>query len=276
MLRSPLALCAVLGLALWPGLARAHPDIDEGRRHLDAAEFEAAVEAFDRAERAERLTRDELVELYERRAVAHHARRSVADMNADLVRLSLLAPDHEPSVEIMPSVRRAFEQARAELPGPLTVSLDVTPGPAGVEVRVEVDGDVGGLVRRVYIFARDRGGWRRVIGTRLSEPSAPGERHAFYAAAVGPGGVVVASAGSEDRPREVTIPGGAGEPGGPPRLVDNPYVDPSAEGPSDGPGAWPWVVAGAGLAAAVGVVLAIVLAGGTSDLTQPSRPTRVE
>jgi len=258
------ALLLLLGLSV-PAAAAAHPDVDEGRERYRNAEFDAALEAFARAEQADDLTRDDLILLFESRALVHSAMQSAEDAEADLARLAVVAPDHELSRRVPPDLRETFDRLRQE--GSSRPSVRVTAEAhegGGAAVQATVEGDAVGLVRHVRVHGRSpaSGSWLTAEDGPLEVPADPGTTVDHYAEAVGPGGVVLATAGSEEEPEEIAIP--------------HPAV--AAEEPTEGGDGvpWLWVGIGGGVAAAVGaIVLIAVLAsdgGGFTDETQPMLP----
>jgi hypothetical protein len=265
--RCQLALVAVV---LVPAaVASAHPDVDRGRELAVNAEFEAALAAFDEAEAAADLTRQDLVELLAARAYVHYAMESVDALERDVLRLATLAPDHTFDVTVPPEVQDMHRSQVAGLEEPLALEAEtIEEVPGTLTVRAHAVGDVGHLVRSVQVFARvgTTPEWSHADRT-LSLPVRAGDEVEYYAEAVGPGGAVVASAGSLEAPMTTTARGAATPPIG------------GAAAPADeesGVPVWALVAGGAGVAA-LAIVLAIVLFGGESltDNTQPSAPVVV-
>lgn len=191
----------VAGVSLgWAGTAFANAEVDEGRRLFEEAEFLEALDAFARAEAAEDLTEDELVALLETRALVHLAMGNEEPMRADLARLVTVAPEHALDRRAPPEVRRAYAEVRSQSSGPVRLSVSPTPVATGVSIEASAQNDAQRLVRRVRIFGRAQGAgsWERADDAPLLV-TASGVVE-YYAQAIGPGGVVLASSGSDDAP----------------------------------------------------------------------------
>ena len=208
-------LLAVLSLA-WSGTAFAHAEVDEGRRLFEEAQFLEALDAFARAEAAEDLSLDELVTLLETRALVHLAMGNEEPMRSDLARLVAVAPDHALDRRAPPEVRRAYAEVRSQSAGPVRLSVSPTPVATGVSIEATAENDPQRLVRRVRVFGRATGDarWERADDAPLLV-TAEGVVE-YYARAVGPGGVVLASSGSDDAPLRTSgsaeeAPGGGGD-----------------------------------------------------------------
>jgi hypothetical protein len=257
-------LAALFVLAiLWPAGARAHPDLDAAEERLQQADFAGAVRALDAAEGTETgLSREEVVQLYSRRALAHLALGDPARMEEDLVRLFALEPEHVFGPETRPEIREAFARTRAEQE-PLTLRVTHRAEPGGLVVEAVLSGDPTGLVRTVRLAGRRSGAeWVRGEGESLVVPLSAGSDVEYYAEAIGPGGAVLVAEGSELQPRRASFGGGAGgEGGGPP------------PGGGDDDSVVLWVVVGAvGVALLVGAIILFATVGGGSDATQPDPP----
>lgn len=103
----------LLGL---PGTGRAHPLLDEGIELYETADFLGALGAFDAAA-DEELSIDELVTLYEMRALLHRALGDQTAMVEDLERVIAIRPTHSLTRLAPPTVRRAFDEI-VEMQGP--------------------------------------------------------------------------------------------------------------------------------------------------------------
>jgi len=97
----------LLGLC---GAARAHPLLDDGIASYERADFSAALRTFDAAAADADLSIDELVRLFEMRALVHHAIGDRAAMLEDLRRVVVIRPDHELSRLAPPPAREAFAE----------------------------------------------------------------------------------------------------------------------------------------------------------------------
>lgn len=257
--RSSTAVCVVAGTAatiasLVCQSASAHPLVDEGRAAYEQAEFVAALEALARAEAADDLVVQDLVELYELRAVVHLAMRNAEAMSADLRRLVAIAPDHSIDARAPPEVRRAFEDARSAAGGALRLVVEARSRASGVTISAEARNDGENLVREIRIVGRARGGeWETVSDAPLLV--AGDGIVEYYVEAVGPGGAVLESRGTADDPLRAA-----------PEDATAPETD---EDDGGGPSGWIFVGIGAGVLAAAGAAIALVFVLSPDADTQP-------
>lgn len=252
-------IVAALSCALAvPSIARAHALVDEGRRLYEEAEFVEALDVLGRAASGDDLTLPELVELLELRALVHSAVGDEPAVREDLRTLAAVAPEHTLPRGMPPDVQRMFTEIRASATGsPRLIATPSVAGPAtgnGVIVEVQVENDWASVVRAVRIRGRAEGGsYAEAVDAPLFVAAPLGAVISYYAEAIGPGGAVIATAGSEAAPLSYAgAEARSGEGGG---------LDP-----------WPFVIAG-GAALVLGAVIAIVAVAATST---PSNTTQVE
>jgi len=301
MARNLAAALAVLLLSA-PSWARAHPDVDEGRRLAQEADLEGALEAFDRAEQSGDLTRADLVSLLEGRALVHHALGDEESLGEAVRALASIAPRHHIGEDLPPAIGAAFHRAQAGSPGRIAVEVAAEPGPGGVSLRARVRDDAEGLAREVLLHVRPpHAGWQVHETGHATVRVAGGESVGYWAEVRGPGGAPIATRGSADEPvvwaptsaeastsaPAATGPGTSASPDASPTPAVAPTPRETAEAgiPAEGEGpmgagaasedegdglpVWPFVVGGAVLVTA-GIVVAAVLA--SEPATQPSFP----
>ena len=112
-------------VAAMPGVARAHPMLDRAISAYEQADFELALRTFDTAERNADLEVEELLQLFEMRALVHHALGDTVAMTADLRRLAAVRDDYQLGRLAPPSVRAAFEEVRQASTGEQRVELRI-------------------------------------------------------------------------------------------------------------------------------------------------------
>lgn len=253
-------LTAIAWVCLAP-VALAHPRVEEGRQRLDEADFEGAMQAFSQAEREGGMTAADVARLLEGRAMVHLALGQRDGMDTALRRLASLDPDHEFAPGVRPEIRARFEAlGDAER---LALDVDAEPGDGGLVVRAEIRHDPAGLVEEVAVGGRTASaGEQSGAGGEVLLRALSGETVEYWVRALGPGGAIVAEAGTPDTPLSARMPGDASL---------------EVAGPGDGDGDRPpWLIIGAaaGGALVVAVVIAILVAssGGSSDRTQPTAP----
>lgn len=248
---------SILVGALLFGAPTAHAQsaaLEVGRRLSESAHFERALVALDRADE-EPLTREERSRLYATRAMVAFALGRPDDARADLARMLAMGAEDGLPPSAPPPLMEMVEELRREGVRPPRISSDarVEDGVARVEVTAEGGAD---LLRETRLWA-DAGGWRAVgtLEERL-EPGGPPLR--WYAEALGPHGVRLATEGTRELPNVLSL-----------RAEEA-----SAES-SGGDEGW-WAALGAGGAAVVvgvSVAVGVALGTGSSDGTQLSGPT---
>lgn len=259
-----------------PATAWAHPQIERGRRQYEDANFRQALLTLRRALSARELTRDDLVRLYETRALVRLAMHQQDDYVADLRTLASIDPEHAFAREVPPEVVTEFARVRATLPGPLRVAVTTAPVDHAVELTARVENDELHLSRRLQFAARRTGSaeWADADAGQVTVPAGPGDRIEYAAVAIGTGDAVLASAGTRDAPLTFQVPRLA--PVLPPAtsfardsgLLDD---DPTDDEGGGGPSPWIWVSAGT-VGVAVAVVLIVLATSSGTDDTQPSVP----
>lgn len=251
------ALVAFAVVLLAPALALAHPLVDEARARFDEAEFEASIRALDRAERAGDLSMDDLVQVLQLRILCEVALGRGNRVEDAAERILSLDPARSLGGEMPPEVHELADRIRARLGGRLSISASFDPD-AG-RIITAIDHDPGRLVREVRIHSR-RAGDERYRTTTGDEAEAPESPLEFYAQAIGPGGVVIATDGTAGEPR-----------------THGAEADFQTESSDGGVSPWLWIGLGAGVAAIAGVIIAIVVVASSeeSNLSRPSYPAVV-
>lgn len=197
---SSLAVCLVLAV---PRVARAGESLRAGIAAVEEAEFERALAALDRAETSDTLSREELVTLYERRALVRFALGDAAGADQDLTRLAALEPNLVLDGRTPPQLRAAFERARAALGGRMELALRVVRRGGEAVIRAEVSRAPEGLVQRIEISYRvgAGGAWQSSAGDSVRVALREDEELLVHAAVRGAGGAVIVSEGSAEAPR---------------------------------------------------------------------------
>ena len=280
----------VLGLA-WllagAGLARADSsDVARGRELLQEADFEGALAAFEQAEAAGGLDRDDVVRMLEGRVLAHHGLGHRGAMEQALVALVALDPEHAFGPEVPPEVRDRFAQLAEASGGPLGVRVSLLRGGQGLTLMARPLRAPPGLVRQVRLLARvgEEGAWKEGIGSVDLPEAEPSDPVAWLVELVGPGGAVLlrdeGTATLGQPPTEATVAQDAVEAEGVPEE-DASAVDesgplqeaPPRPGESDGGSSGLWIGLGVGAVVVVGaVVAAVLLTSNGSDQTEVQPP----
>lgn len=249
-MRGGLATLAAVLCCHLATVASAQSPVDSARELYEAGNLNEALDAYAQIEQREDLSLDNLAEIFQTRALIYRILGDEGAEEAELTRLASIAPDHRFSSDVPPEVRERFATLRARLEGSLTLSVQARSSAESVTLVSNVENDPLEVVRSVVLRGRIEGAdWVRGEGTLQLEAEI-GDLVEYYAAAVGPGGAIVARHGSQADPRAYRVEGQGG--GGAP--------------------VWPWIVAGAGVVAvAVTVTIIVVLSSGET-LTQPTAP----
>ncbi len=248
-------------VVLWVLPAGASAQLAEGRRRLEEADFEGAIVALDLAEQEDGLTREDVIAIFEARAIARRATGDVAGAREDLQRLASLDPAHVFPAEAPPEL--ADELAEVASAAPLEIVVEWEDEASDrVTVDARITGDSTGLVTDVVIWTRSGPSpWRRSTGSsatvdvRTSSGQVQG-----YVEALGPGGAVIATVGSRESPLLHRI-----------GVVDTPTTPATPGGPADDTLLHIGLAAGGGGLALVIVIVVAAVVG-----SQPSNQTRLE
>lgn len=204
------ALCVSLSA---PVVALAHPDLERGKRLAYELDLDQAVAAFDAAVASGTLSRTELIELLNERALLLHALKREEELKLDLAWLSALAPEHKLDLRAPPELIALWRSIRDQGHGPLRLELATRMLDAVQEVIIEANAELTGTVpegARTRISLRHKDGvWRTQVGGVMRDRGAPGDGMELHAEALGPGGVVVARLHSETAPLKLTLRSGA-------------------------------------------------------------------
>lgn len=242
--RATLAVAGLLWLAT-PVTSEAQADeLTRAERLLENAEFEAAADALETvAESDVGLDRAQVSELLRLRAVVRSALGRDRDADRDLAALASVLDGREPG-PLPDALRRRFDRHRRRARS-IDARVLISPGEdTQVEVRLVVDNDPSGLVRRQELVCRADG--REVASTDADRLTVSGESELECQAALfGPGAWRAAEASTTWRG---TTSGGGGEE----------ELDWFGEN-------WPYLVAGVGGAVALIVLISVIayLAGPT-------------
>ena len=253
-MRINLGILMVLGLlSLLSGEARAHPLLDQAMTSYEEANFQAALHTFNDAAQNADLSVEELLHLFEMRALVHHAVGNRAAMLADLRRLAAVRPSYRLSRLSPPPVRDALEHM-----------LEVNGGTLGVELVIEekafeglpfivarVDQVPDGLVDHVGLQCRVANDHKTMARTAQgSEVRIKLAEHdgCEATAHTRQGGALF----------HASIGGTRGQTG------SNVFHMPQYQARSDAPTVrkkkkWPWIVAAVGLVAVGGITAGVVL-----------------
>lgn len=247
-------LCILVGL---PVSASAHPLVDEAIEAYEEADFESALEAFQEAASNADLSVEELLQLFEMRALVHHALQDEEAMRQDLQRLIAVRPSYRLGRLAPPPVREAFdelvEQSRnsqvelrieeRDLDGSRTVLARVLRVPADLVDHVTLECDVGPEGKKMTRSAK---------GTRaeLALPGPGAHRGCSASARTRQGGVLFYASLQPSIPTAATAD-----------IFRTPqYQGRADETASEKRKKWPWFVAAAAVAAAGGLAAGLVLA----------------
>ncbi|MBX3273467.1 MAG: hypothetical protein KF729_24600 [Sandaracinaceae bacterium] len=176
------------------------PALARGVALTEAADFELALEALNEADAAA-LSRDERVALYGTRAMVSFALGREDGAREDLARLLAMGAHASLPHSAPPELREALEALRRAgvRPPVLDAAAVVEDGVARIEARAEGGAD---LVRSVRIWVRE-GEWRAY--PRVERPLAGGAALRWYAEALGPGEVALASEGTRAQPNVLRV-----------------------------------------------------------------------
>lgn len=234
-----LACAFILFTTFTPALVSAHPLVERARRLYESADFSGALETIDAVDDHSNLTRQDLFELLELRALIGLAIEDPEIQRHSLEDLRALQPDHTFGPEVPPTITRSF--AELEVPE-LLLGVRVTRdgGYVTIDARVR-GGEVDRLVRQVIISGRTEDDlWQRSMGEPL-DIEADGDSVEWYVQVIGLGGATLLERGTAGEPEL--------EPAASREEEDRRRVRP-----------WVWgVVAGAVVAVAALVLVSVII-----------------
>lgn len=195
----------MLALLLLVAPARAQSPVDRAVALFEEGDLEGALAAFEAAERADAgVSRGELLRLLVHRSLVYHALEDAERMQIELFKLATLEPRFDLGDATPPPVREAFAEQSRRVSRALSVDVSARETAAGIAVGARSIGDDAGLVRRVRLAAR-------LPGERFREGDgelrfdAGADRIEYFAELVGPGGAVLARAGTARRPSVIDL-----------------------------------------------------------------------
>jgi hypothetical protein len=195
-------------MLLWPpSSAHAeHPAISQAIAYAERADFASALAAFEEAESATALERSDLVMLYAHRATVQFALGQMAAMQADLRRLVALDASASLPASAPPPLAEALAALQEEAE-PVTLEARAQLTSAGVEIRARAPERGADLVRGLHAWGMGTSGeWEFGDAGVLTIDARSATRVLWYAEAVGPGGVVIATHGTRDEPWTFVVP----------------------------------------------------------------------
>ena len=256
-------------LGVLPATAQAHPLLDRAVAAYEEADFELALRTFDTAERNADLSVEELLRLFEMRALVHHALGDEASMRSDLQRLVAVRGSYQLSHLAPPRVSAAFAEVREASLGEHSVELHIEE--TSLEGKPWIVANVlrvpEGLVDHTTLQCNVENNAKRVSrtsqGTTVSlELPGSGVHHGCSATARTRQGGVLFSA---------TIDGAVAlVPSRSAGRYDMPRYTSRDDGTKAKKKKWPWIVAAAAVVVAGGVTAGVVLSQRSKGSDQPA------
>ena len=242
--------------------------LDRAVSAYEEADFERALQTFDTAERNADLSVEELLRLFEMRALVHHALGDEASMRHDLWRLVAVRGSYQLSRLAPPSVRTAFEEIREASGGEESVDLvieaQVIEGKSLMVARVMrvPDGLVDHTTLQCSVDNNARTVSRTSKGTAVSlDLPASGAHNGCAATARTRQGGVLFSATIDGA--LALMPSRSGR-------FEMPRYKSQDDGAKAKKKKWPWIVAVAGVAVVAGVTAGVVVSQRSKSSDQPA------
>ena len=255
------ALCVSVSAA--PAKA-ADAELEQARALLASGDAAGALGVIAHIESRLDLPAGELLTLLVTRALAHAALSDAVALSADARMLVSIAPTWQAAADAPEALRAAVDEARIEHLSPPQLDVDTYPAPGAVRIVIEVDDDPLGAVRGTRISWRVAGerDWHRSRASEVVVRGFAGAGVEYHIEALGPGGVAIARNGTEAAPQRTNVPtSDADTTGGLGTMT-----------PSEGESTSTWLIATGVVVAAVVVVLALIVAGKSSDRTDLGVP----
>ncbi len=253
---------------LLPSTVYAHPMLDRAVDAYQDADLERALDSFDSAARNADLTIEELLQLFEMRALVHHALGDESSMRADLRRLLAVRGSYQLSQLAPPSVRAAFDEVREAQRGEDSVELRIEAktleGQSWMVAQVlrVPEGLVDHTTLQCNIESNARTISRTSQGTSASlKLPDPGVHNGCAATARTRQGGVLFTATIEGA--QVLMPSGSAS------RFEMPRHTPRDDGRKAKKKKWPWIVAASAVVVAGGVTAGVLLSQRSKRSGQP-------
>ena len=123
MARNAGIIALLVSASLLASEARAHPLLDDAIAAYEDADVRSALRTFNLAARDADLSVEELLTLFEMRALVHHAMGNETAMLRDLERVAALRPGHRLTDLAPPRVREAYLETLEANGGTMAVEL---------------------------------------------------------------------------------------------------------------------------------------------------------
>jgi hypothetical protein len=249
---------------LLPGTAHAHPMLDRAVAAYEEADFERALHTFDAAARNADLSIEELLELFEMRALVHHALGDEASVRADLRRLVAVRGSYQLSRLAPPSVRAVFDEVREAHSVELRIEETTIEGESWMVARVlRVPEElVDHTTLQCNIANNTRTVSRTSQGTSASvKLPKPGVHNGCAATARSRQGGVLFSANIEGA--RALMPSGSAT-----RFEMRRHT-PRDDGRETKKKKWPWIVAATAVVVVGGVTAGVILSQRSKSSSQP-------
>jgi hypothetical protein len=255
-------MAALVGLAASPARAL-DAAIERGRALLSAGDVAGALGVVAEVEARSDLPAGDLLALLALRATAEAMSEDALALARSARAIIELAPAWQAPEGAPEAFRAALDEARIAQPEPPELDVDVYPVEGALRIVIECDDDVD-LVRGTRLAWRAGGerAWHRSEASEERVAGLAGTAVEYYVEALGPGGVVVAREGSARAPVRASIPGSESDATGGLGTMT----------PTSDDGKTVWLIAGAVTIAAVIGVIALVVAGRSSDRTDLGVP----
>ena len=188
------------------------------------------------------LSTQDLMKLFEMRALVYHAMDSRKKMRRDLQRLASMKPTHRLGRLAPPQVRDAFDDVRQAVNGAIRVDMAAQALPGELRINARVRRDATQIGKALYVYTRlEEGDWVQHTGEIAAVSLEEGGQVAYLLRRTcGPGGAILTRTGSRKQPRMAEIPKVEG-----PVIITKTGPQFKAKAPA---GAWVgWGVGAAGL-----------------------------
>ena len=238
---NPLAL---IGLAV--ALNTPTPSLELAELQIRQAQLRTALRTLESLTTHGSLDRAGLVRTLVLRLQLYAALKQPRALAQDAYDLASLAPDTS-VVGLRPDAKAAFLRAKSATPPAPALTMTAAYRDGRVVVRASPSGPAS-LVKDVRLYARVTGDrWHISPGAPIVLNARPDASIEFYGAIIGPGGAVIAQAGSAAHPRRWSRP----------TVLSNaiPVPPPTAE-PTP---VWPWIVGGTVIVVTAAIVTGVVL-----------------
>lgn len=206
-MRVGLLTVSIVAVLMSAGFARAQSNLERAIEAYESGELETAEQALGEVPQ-DSLSRDDVIQWLVYRALVAHVSGDAEELDASVLQLATLGENDPLGRRAPPPVRTAYENALQRVSDALSVDASASVQAGGVSVEARLRNDMGALIESIRVRARAPGGeWLSNDGEPRVFVPTTGSTVELIVEAIGPGGSVMASQGTDEQPHTEQLGG---------------------------------------------------------------------